>query len=48
MEELGVYRIQLDGRIGLPATIKKLSPEGYFFQPMIDNDGDRVVFVSDR
>jgi hypothetical protein len=44
MQQLAVYRIGIKDRIGLPETIEKLSPDGYFLQPMIDRAGDKVVF----
>lgn len=44
MRQHAVYRIQLKDRIGLPQTIERLSPEGYFLQPMISPKGDSVVF----
>ena len=44
MSQHAVYRIQLKDRIGLPQTIERLSPEGYFLQPMISPKGDSVVF----
>ena len=44
MEQSGVYTIHMKGRVGLPETIRKLSPEGSFRQPMISRNGDEVVF----
>ena len=44
MTHNSVYTIQLKGLTGLPETIRKLSPEGYFFQAMLDNNGDSVLF----
>ena len=42
--KLCVYKIRLHGRIGQPETLVRLSPEGYFVQPMINDKGDSVVF----
>jgi len=44
MEHHSVYRVRLEGRMGLPETIEKLSPEGYFLQPMVSRDGTEAVF----
>lgn len=43
-EQLGVYTIRLQERCGLPETICRLSPNGYFLQPMLSQDGRDVVF----
>ena len=48
MEPLGVYSIHMEGRVGLLETIEKLSPDGYFRQPMICQDGHEAVFWGRR
>lgn len=39
-----VYTIQLGGTGPQAGTIRRLSPDGYFIQPMINRVGDAVVF----
>ena len=43
MKKRAVFCVQLQGRTGRPETIEKLSPEGYFLQPMVDRAGAGVV-----
>lgn len=44
MKEHTIYSVELDGHMGAVNGLEPLSPEGYFIQPMIDDNGDKVVF----
>ncbi len=39
-----IYLIRMQGRSGVPGTVRRLSPDGYFIQPMLDARGASVLF----
>ena len=39
-----VCTMRLDAAGGVPGTVRRLNPDGYFIQPMINRAGDQVVF----
>src|SRR5512137_2057789 len=39
-----IATVRLNGTIAVPGTMTILSPDGYFIQPMINPQGDQVVF----
>ncbi|MCG3147400.1 MAG: Protein TolB [Verrucomicrobiae bacterium] len=44
MESNFIYASELRELVVVPETAKLLSPDGYFFQPMLDYRGEQVVF----
>lgn len=43
-----VWLMQLEGRCGKAGTLRRLSPPGHFWQPMLDRAGDDVVYWGRR
>ena len=39
-----VCTMRLNAAGGVPGTVRRLNPDGYFIQPMINRTGDQVVF----